>query len=239
MARRTPVGLLRDHRQPVRNTRDPEFVGSLLDQNLMYARRRAFLKNSIRRAADSFLRSGHADEALGLVVIRSDLFVGNRPVRTDPVARIRLQVVIGVAQRNAPVVIRPPAHNARPEPVEFRSFGHRVRLAIQLPSARVRRKESERPAASEITCASVSRASMRIIVRPLMFFEISLGMEHRSGFEERHADTEIRQDLGNRAASRSGSDDDNVVDRGAAGNLEHDMIILASAAATNFHLPRL
>src|SRR5579864_6590110 len=124
----------------------------------MHARRRAPLKYSVRRAADSFLRSGDADETLSLVVIRRDVFVGNRPVRPDSIARVGLQIVIGVAQRNASIVIRPSAHDAGPEPVEFRSFGNRVGLALQLPAAGVRREKSERPAATKITRPAFARA---------------------------------------------------------------------------------
>ena len=75
---------------------------------------------------------------------------------------------------------------------------------------------------------------MPVLVRPLQHLEIFLGVQHRTGFEERHADPHVRQDLGNRAATCSGPDNDNVIDGGAASDLEHATIILACAACNQF-----
>src|SRR5215475_8048821 len=118
----------------------------------MDARRRWGLKNSIRRAANALLGSGDADEAFDLVVIRSQVIVGDRPVGADTVASIGLEVIIGEAQRNAAVMVGPASENPGTEPLESAAFGASVGLAIQLPAAGMRREPAERAATVEIAC---------------------------------------------------------------------------------------
>ena len=78
---------------------------------------------------------GHADEPLSLVVVRREILVADRPVEAEAVGGLRLEVVVGHAQRDAAVVVGAPAENARSEPREVAAGRHRVRLALQLVAA--------------------------------------------------------------------------------------------------------
>ena len=61
-----------------------------------------------------------------------------------------------------------------------------------------------------------------------MLLEILFRMQHRTGFEQRHVDAKIRQDLGDSTASRAGTDNHHVRDRGATHDLRHATIISRS-----------
>ncbi len=90
-----------------------------------------------RRVLEAVVVAVDADEHLDLVVVRRDLLVGERPVETEAVAALRLEIVRAVAQRDAAPVVGAAAEHARAPPFELfgrvvRGVG--VRLARHLPA---------------------------------------------------------------------------------------------------------
>ena len=92
------------------------------------------MKNAVGGAADPFPGAGHSDEGLSLVVIGSEVFVGDGPVGPQTVAVVRVEVVVGEAQRDSAVVVGPPSHDTGPEPEEVAALGDSVGLPLQRPS---------------------------------------------------------------------------------------------------------
>ena len=177
----------------------------------------------IGRGPQPLPRAGHAHEFLGLVVIGRHLVVGHRPVRTQAVKRIRLEIVIGEAQRDSPVVIGAATHDARPPPFELRTLRHGVRLAVERPISRGRRKVSKPPRRfSEIRLGMRPGPAMVHLVRPHMLLEIFHGIQHRPRFKQRDVDAEIGEHFCHRPAARARPNHHHVVHLGTTLNLEHD-----------------
>ena len=171
------------------------------------------MKHAVRRAAQAFATADHADKGLCLVVVRGNVVVGDRPVPSQPVAVIRLEVVIREPERHPPIVVRPAAYDSRAEPPEVvRVLRDRIRLAVQLPSAARRREESERLAPAEVAGAAFLGAAMVVVVRPLVLLVLPVGVEHRARFEQRHTNAETSEHVCHGRAAGARSDDDDVVD---------------------------
>src|SRR5258708_33591797 len=164
--------------------------------------------------------AGDADELLGLVVVRRDVFVGNRPIGAEPVESVGMKIIIGEAEGKAAVVLRASAYDARSEPFEFRTGCDGVRLAVELPAAGGRREIAETPAAAaEVALRGLADAAVVHLVRPHVLFEILRGIDHRTGFEECDGDAEVGEDLGDGSAPGAGADNDDVVNRTALEDL--------------------
>jgi hypothetical protein len=87
-----------------------------LDQDFVRLERAGRVEDAVGCTPNPFDGAGDADEALCLVVIGRKLLVADRPVKTKAVGRTRLEIVIGEAQRDASVVVRAAAQDARAEP---------------------------------------------------------------------------------------------------------------------------
>src|SRR6266852_1186002 len=101
----------------------------------MHARRWTRLKHAIGRAADALFAARDSDEAFSFVVVRRDLVIRDRPIRTEAIAAVGCKVVIGEAQRDSTEMIGASAHHARAEPLELRARRHRVRFSGKFPAA--------------------------------------------------------------------------------------------------------
>src|SRR2546421_189587 len=112
------------------------------------------------------------------------------------------------------------ADDAGAEPAELVILGDRVRLAFDVPIS-VRRAEVSPLLPAEVFFSMRTGAAMIHLVRQHVLFEILGGIEHRSGFEESDAHSEVGEDLDGRAATRSGADDYDVENLRTALDLEH------------------
>ena len=89
-------------------------LSAAFDQQFVAARlRRGQEEVAVRGVLDARLFAEDADELLDLVVVRRDVFVANRPVEAESVARLRLEVVRPHAQRDAAPMVGPPAEHPR------------------------------------------------------------------------------------------------------------------------------
>src|SRR5262245_28853788 len=118
MTRGPPVQRLRDHRLARVDRANAKLGARLLQQNLVRPERGRLLEHAVRCAANAFWAARDANQPLRLVVVRRNVRVTDWPIPTETVVRPRLQVVIGVAQLEASVVIRASANDARSEPAE-------------------------------------------------------------------------------------------------------------------------
>ena len=177
------------------------------------------IEDAIRRAADALGRARYADEALSLVVVRREILVADRPVEAEAVGGLRLEVVVGHAQRDAAVVVGAPAENARSEPREVAAGRHRVGLALQLVAA-VGGAVGEAGRSARVGLTPGAGAAMRHLIRPHVLLQVG-HLQHRSGFEQEHRDAEIRQHLGDGAAACARAHDDDVVDGRSRRDLCH------------------
>src|SRR5205807_3998393 len=98
-----------ENRKARRDARNLQLVASLLDDPLVSARRGRGLKLSVGSILHAFLGAEDADEFLGLVVIRSQVFICDRPVETLAIAAVGLEIIGAHAQPDATIVIGPPA----------------------------------------------------------------------------------------------------------------------------------
>ena len=101
-------------------------------------RRQQHAVGRIRRVLHAVVRAVHADQHLDLVVVRREILVVHGPVEAEAVARVRLEVVRPIAQRDAAPVIGAAAQHARAPPLELARRivgGAGVGLAGHLPAA--------------------------------------------------------------------------------------------------------
>ena len=181
---------------------DVEFTGSRLGRREQCAVRR------VRRILEAFVRTVDADEHLDLIVIRGDVFVAERPVKTEAIPGIGLEVVRSVAERDTSPVVGTSAEHAGAPPVETllgvgRSLG--IRLAGDFPTTIDRRVvEAERLLAR--AHAEQGRVGLGLEHRGLGDrVVIATGLEH----EDLHAVHGER--VGGLTAARAGTDDDHVI----------------------------
>ena len=170
----------------------------------MAARSRRGEKIAVGMVAQSFLRSEHADQAIDLVVVGRHVVVGNRPVVAESVVAFRLEIVGAEAKRDAAPVIRAAAEHSRAPPVELRSFGFRVRLAVELPAADARVEFTER-------AFFRARAATGRLIWPFHHGRILRVVPRTAGFEHHDVRTGLGEDVRGHAAARAGAHDGDVV----------------------------
>ena len=135
-----PVLQFRQHRPVDRHDRHAHFLRVLLREQFRRATLGGRQQHTLRRIGGvfhSFVGAVDTDEQFGFRVVRFEFFVGDRPIKPQPVARTRLEIVRPVPQRDAPPMVRSPAEHARPPPFEFLlrfGVGVGVRLPGNLPS---------------------------------------------------------------------------------------------------------
>ena len=212
VARGPAVQRLREDRQAVRDARDVQLVGRLLDQQLVAARLRRRLEDAVGLVRDAFHRSEDPDEAIELVVVRLDLVVGDRPVVADAVEAAALEVVRAPAQRDAPPVVGAAAEHPPAKPVERGAPRLRVGLALDVPAADAAVELAER-------LGRRGGAAARRIVRPRRHLRVLGGVPHPAGLEHDDVGAGLAQHLGGHAAAGAGADDADVVGFGLTDDL--------------------
>src|SRR5690348_11836270 len=105
------------------------------------------------------VRAEDADQPVDLVVVGGYVFVGDRPVVTQPVATLALEVVRPESEGNAAPVIGPAADHTGAPPAECGAGRPGVGLARNLPSADAGVELPERPLGRRLAAA-------RRLVRP-------------------------------------------------------------------------
>ena len=190
-----------------------------LHEHVVRAKRRRRVEDAVRRAADAFDRTGDADEALRLVVVRRHVGVADRPVEAETVGGARLEIVVGHAERDAAVVVRASAEDPRAEPREVAARRHRVGLAFELGAAE-RRTVAESRGAARVGLALRPRPAMRHVVGPHVLFQVRHA-QHRTSFEQQDRHAQIGKDVRDRTAPGAGSDDDDIMNGGARWDLRH------------------
>ena len=139
--RALPVELPSQHCAVTCDHRNAELAPVLRDHQVAHQRLGRGQETAGRRVGrvlEALVRAVDADQQFHLVVVRRDLFIGDRPIEAQSIARVRLEVVGSVAQRDAAPVIRASAQHARAPPFETSArVGARlhVRFARHLPAA--------------------------------------------------------------------------------------------------------
>src|SRR5262245_44450357 len=156
-------------------------------------------------------RAAVAYEYFCLVVIRRDVFVLNRPVKTLPVDRTHLEIVLVETVRETPPEHRAPADIARAVPLVRRLFGSRVRLVrriaydLKLPGGELVGTDERR-----------FKTAIRIFKRPRVvinkIFVVHMPAQ-RPGVEHGDLQTGLNQHPGRRATRGARSDDHDVINR--------------------------
>ncbi len=162
----------------------------------------------VRRVLHAVVVAVHADQHFDLVVVRRDVFVVERPVEAEPVARVRLEIVRAVAQRDAAPVIGAAAEHARAPPPEALLFVFRcvrVRLARNLPAA------LDGGIVEAEFLVGRRRAAQRRLVGRVEHRRLGLGHVVAARFEHQDLRAVHRERVRRLAARRAGADDDHVV----------------------------
>ena len=181
---------------------DVEFAGA----GLRWREQRAV--RGVRRVLEAFIGAVDADEHLDLVVIRSHVVVGERPVEAEAVTRIGFEVVRAVTERDATPVVRASAEHAGAPPVKTllgvgRGLG--VGLARDFPAA---------------IDGGVMEAERLLPRAHPKERRVGLGLEHRrlgdrivitAGLEHEDFHAVHGERVGGLPAAGTGTDDDDVV----------------------------
>src|SRR2546430_11135987 len=197
----------RQNREPRRNASNVELVTRFLDQDVRTARLRRREKNTIGCARNIFFRSKYANVSFGFVVIGREVFVGNRPVVAETVARAGFEVDGSKPQGNAAPMIGTATDDARAEPLEICARRRGIGLAINLPGP-VGREEL-----AEILprCSAHAGAAVRQFVRPHEHLEAFFGSDVRPGFQQGAVQAALGENLRRHASAGAGADDAYIV----------------------------
>src|SRR5262249_36627035 len=79
--------------------------------------------NAVGHVEIVLLRARNADQALGLVVIRRDVVVVDRPVFAESLRGFSLEIHRAMTETRTPPGVGAAAHGAQPRPMEFRVRG--------------------------------------------------------------------------------------------------------------------
>ena len=205
------VELFRKHGAMRRDDGNSELLRVLADQQLAGARlrrRQQHAGRGVRRVLHAVVVAVHADQHFDFVVVRRNVFVVDRPVDPEPVARVRLEIVRTVAQRDAAPVVGAAAEHARAPPPEalvlvFR--GVRIRLARDLPAA------LDGGIVEAEFLVGRRRAAQRRLVGRVEHRRLGLGHVVAARFEHQDLRAVHRERVGRLAARCAGADDDHVV----------------------------
>src|SRR5205085_12512006 len=133
------------HRQARRDTCDVQLVRGLLHEQLIAARLRRRLDESVWVVLQSFIGAVDADELIDAVVVWLHIAVRDRPVEAEPVDGLPAEIVRTESQRDATPVIRTAPEHPGPPPLErLRPLRHGERLAVDAPPAVTRIELAER-----------------------------------------------------------------------------------------------
>src|SRR3981189_2969136 len=129
------VERLGENRHSRRNARDTNFVAGALEDHFAATWLGRRLEDPVGAAGVFFLRPEHADVAFDLVVVGSNVLVGDGPILAKAVASPGSKIHGREAQCDAAPVIRASAHNAGAQPGELRIGRRRVGFAFDSPRA--------------------------------------------------------------------------------------------------------
>ena len=121
-----------------RNAGNVQVTASRLDQQFTDPRCRRLVKHARRRVGMVFepiIATVYTNHGFSLVVIACQVVVGNGPVDTEPIARLRLEVVGPHAKRIARPVIGATTQHATAPPQELGTRCTRIRFAGHFPTA--------------------------------------------------------------------------------------------------------
>src|SRR6185436_5734148 len=96
------------HGTVARNYGDAELLRALLDQQVADARlrrRQQHAGRAVGRVLQALVRTVHADQHLHFVVVGREIVVTDGPVEAQAIARVWLEVVGTIAQRDAAPVV--------------------------------------------------------------------------------------------------------------------------------------
>ena len=191
------------------------------------------LIDRVRQPRQVFRHAGDAEIAVDLVVVRSDVGVGDRPVHAVAVAARGLEVVVGEAERKAAPHVGPAAEHARAHPGEVgpgvgmillvdeellgvvRSFAellpaHDVRIAAE--RLRVRRLEPLVVLLVEHIGVGCELAPARMVVGPFQRAHLRLEVYLLAGLQQQHVEAVGRERVRSHAAGRARAHHQHVVD---------------------------
>src|SRR5215472_16093349 len=101
MARGTAVsGLCNDCAAP-RNAEDTQLVAGFLYQKLIAAGLRWWLEDAIGSAGNVVFGTVHPNIGFHFVIVRCQVLIGDGPVITTAIARVRFEIPLGHAQRDS------------------------------------------------------------------------------------------------------------------------------------------
>src|SRR5947208_12573799 len=215
VARRAPVQRTRQDGETGRDAGNAELLAGLLDHQLVAAGLGRRQELAVGRVLNPLVRAEHADQLFGLVVVRRQVVVSDRPVETLAVAAVRLEVVRTHAQRDASPVVGAPAEHARPPPHPLVARRRRVRLATHLPAAvHGGVKITER-------LVSAPGPAVRRLVVPLHHLGLFGRVVPAPGLEHQALRAGAGQHVGGHPAAGSGADDHRVIYFGTWYHLWH------------------
>ena len=202
MARRTPVQRARQDGETRRNTGNTKLLASLLDHQLVAAGLGRWQELAVGRPE-------HADQLFGLVVVRRQVVVSDRPVEPLAVAAVGFEVVRTHAQRDASPVVGAPAEHARPPPHPLVARRCRVRLAAHLPATvhggvKIAERFVRRPG-----------SAVRRVVVPLHHLGLFGRVVPAPGLEHKALGAGAGQHVSGHPSAGSGADDHSVINFGA------------------------
>ena len=218
-----------EHRAMAGDDGDAEALRSLCDEQVADARlrrRQQAARRRVRRVLEPVACAIDADQHFDPVVVRREFLVGNRPVESQPVTALRLEVVGAVPKRVAAPVICPPAQHAGTPPVESPRIvvsGVDVGFARNLPSA------VDRCVVEPEWLVSRRRAAERRLAGAVKHRSLGLRYVLAPRLEHQNTGAFHRERIGSLPACRARSDDDHVVLAEGVGGDERHRRILASA----------
>ena len=198
LGKRVGVLLLRHDRQVRRDDRDAQRIARLLGQEFgcaRFGRRHQHAGVGAGRVLEVIVAAVDADEHLRLLVVRLEILVGDRPVGAEAVARLRLEVVLAHAERDASPVVRASAEHAGTPPEEVAAGCGRIGLARYLPPT------VDRGVVEAERLLLVARAAQRGFAREVEHRGLALGVVVASGFEDRDLESLGGELVGGHAAS--------------------------------------
>ena len=193
------------------------------------------LEEAVRQVRQPFLVAGDAEVGVDAVVVRLDVGVGDRPVLAVAVVRLRLEVVVGEAQREAPPDVRLAAEHARAHPGVV-GAGVRVLLLVDEDVLHVVRAAPSADVRPDVLVRAVLRgvgwladvvlveregmppgrrvAAARMVVRPLHRAQLGFDVDLLACLEEQDLEAVRREHVRGHATRGARPDDDGVVGLG-------------------------
>src|SRR5688572_4631646 len=154
--------------------------------------------------AESLVASEDPDQLVDPIVVGGHVVVGDRPVVTEAVLRLALEIIWAEAQRDAAPMVGTAAEHSRPPPPKLRAGTDGVGLSLDLPATVARVELAER---TEFGGGSPARRR----VRRHEHRRVLRGVPFAARFEHDHARARVGERMGSHTATRARADDADVV----------------------------